>query len=170
MMGGCLGMKVPGSSQLKWLPKAARGGAGPGEPGSSIGSFGRRGVESTCAGGAPGTVGVGGFSPLSREALGNARGATGTGHVPRGRGRGVRGGERTCAGRSLHQRERACTNDLACKTHIWLPPLFFNPSKNWPLQSRARFSFYETHQSGRYRISPICDGCWRAYSPGSECT
>ena len=29
-------MEVPGSSQLKWLPKAARGGAGPGEPGSSM--------------------------------------------------------------------------------------------------------------------------------------
>ena len=86
-------MKVPGSSQLKWLPKAARGGAGPGEPGSSIASYGRRGVESTRAGVAEGTVGVGAFPPLSREALRNARVAMVTGHVPRGRGRGARGGK-----------------------------------------------------------------------------
>ena len=93
MMGGCLGKKVPGSRQRKRLPKAARGGAGPGEPGSSIASYGKRWVESTRAGVAEGTVGVGAFPPLSREALRNARVAMVTGHVPRGRGRGVRGGK-----------------------------------------------------------------------------
>ena len=57
-------MKVPGSRQRKRLPKAARGGAGPGEPGSSIASYGKRGVESTRAGVADGTVGVGAFSQM----------------------------------------------------------------------------------------------------------
>ena len=109
-------MEVPGSSQLKWLPKAARGGAGPGEPGSSIASYGRRGIESTRAGVAEGTVGVGASSPLSREALGNARGGDGPGHVQRGRCRGVRGGEGTCAGRVLERGERAGNVELGWKS------------------------------------------------------
>ena len=109
-------MKVPGSSRLKWLPKAARGGAGPGEPGSGIGSYGRRGAESTRAGVAEGTAGEGAFFPLSREGLGTARVAMVTGHVPRGRGRGVRGGERTCAGRVLERVEHAGNAELGWKS------------------------------------------------------
>ena len=115
MMGGCLGKKVPGSRQRKWLPKAARGGAGPGEPGSSIASYGRRGVESTRAGVAEGTAGEGAFFPLSREGLGTARVAMVTGHVPRGRGRGVRGGEGTCAGQSSQTRRRVFKGEMACE-------------------------------------------------------
>ena len=105
-------MKVPGSSQLKWLPKAARGGAGPGEPGSGIGSYGRRGAESTRAGVAEGTAGEGAFFPLSREGLRTARVAMVTGHVPRGRGRGVRGGK----GRA---RGGLCTNENVRAPTSW---------------------------------------------------
>ena len=133
MMGGCLGMKVPGSSQLKWLPKAARGGAGPGEPGSGIGSYGRRGAESTRAGVAEGTVGVAASSPLSREALGNARGGDGPGHVQRGRCRGVRGGKgRARGGLWTSENVQGPTswraNHLRCSS--WTP---------WPSVRQDRF-------------------------------
>ena len=95
---------------------------GPGEPGSSIASYGRRGVESTRAGVAEGTVGVGAFPPLSREALRNARVAMVTGHVPRGRGRGVRGGERTCAGEAAQRKESILQRrdgvQITCGSHL----------------------------------------------------
>ena len=136
MMGGCLGKKVPGSRQRKRLPKAARGGAGPGEPGSSIASYGKRWVESTRAGVAEGTVGVGAFPPLSREALRNARVAMVTGHVPRGRGRGVRGGKGRARGRQRNEKKASCNNELACKTHAAaiLDPMAIGPTE--PIRGR----------------------------------